>query len=234
MYGWFQSPSTPRRSNWPFCRCDLHVRVRTCETLRLGGRQVLAVGLFDLHLDRHAVAVPARHVRRVEPGHRPVLDDDVLQDLVDGMADVDVAVGVGRAVVQHEARASGARLADRLVDLALLPFLDPAGLALARDRRASGTPYPAGSASSCSRFWYRQACVSLRVGDDSWECGGRVSATQTRASPRNAQTMPARRRHRPESGGSAWRGRDSAPRLAACAGIRPRRAGRRLRRRNRR
>jgi hypothetical protein len=32
------------------------------------------------------------------------LDDDVLEDLVDRVADVDVAVGVGRAVVQHEAR----------------------------------------------------------------------------------------------------------------------------------
>ena len=31
-------------------------------------------------------------------------DDDVLQDLVEGVADMDVAVGVGRAVVQHEAR----------------------------------------------------------------------------------------------------------------------------------
>ena len=64
--------------------------------------------LLDLHLDRHPVAVPAGHVRRIEPRHRPALDDDVLQDLVERMPDVDVGVRVRRAVVQHEARAPGA------------------------------------------------------------------------------------------------------------------------------
>jgi hypothetical protein len=67
---------------------------------------VLAVGLLDLVLDRQAVAVPARHIGRVETGQRLGADDDVLEDLVHRVADVDVAVGVGRAVVQHEARAA--------------------------------------------------------------------------------------------------------------------------------
>ena len=51
------------------------------------------------------------HVRRVEARHRPRLDDDVLQDLVERVADVDLAVGVGRPVVQDElaARPCGAR-----------------------------------------------------------------------------------------------------------------------------
>ena len=57
-------------------------------------------------LDRQAVAVPAGHVGRVEARHRLGLDHDVLQDLVDRVADVDVAVGVGRAVVQDELRAA--------------------------------------------------------------------------------------------------------------------------------
>ena len=49
---------------------DLLGRVGARKALRLLGRQVLAVLLLDLHLDRQAVAVPARHVRRVEAGQR--------------------------------------------------------------------------------------------------------------------------------------------------------------------
>ena len=44
------------------------------------------------------------HVRRVEARHRPRPHDEVLEDLVEGGAEVDVAVGVGRAVVQDEDR----------------------------------------------------------------------------------------------------------------------------------
>jgi len=46
------------------------------------------------------------------------------------MAQVDVAVRVRRTVVQHELRTAGGRLADALVDLLVLPLLDPARLAL--------------------------------------------------------------------------------------------------------
>ena len=48
-----------------------------------------------------AVAVPARHVRRVEAQHVAGLDDEVLEDLVERRADVDLAVGVRRPVVQQ-------------------------------------------------------------------------------------------------------------------------------------
>jgi hypothetical protein len=44
------------------------------------------------------------------------LDDDVLEDLVDRVADVDLAVGVGRAVVQHEARAVQMNIRGREAD----------------------------------------------------------------------------------------------------------------------
>jgi len=96
---------------------------------RLVGRQVLAVQLLDLVLDRQAVAVPARHIGRVEAGQRLRAHDDVLEDLVDGMADVDVAVGVRRAVVEYKPRPPGRGLADLLVELAALPVGDPLRLA---------------------------------------------------------------------------------------------------------
>ncbi len=46
------------------------------------------------------------------------------------MADVNIVVRVRRTVVQDEPRATGRCDADGLVDLRLLPLLDPAGLAL--------------------------------------------------------------------------------------------------------
>ena len=58
--------------------------------------------LLDLPLDGQAVAVPAGGEVHVVAQHQPGADHEVLQDLVQGMADVDRAVGVGRAVVQHE------------------------------------------------------------------------------------------------------------------------------------
>ena len=96
----------------------------------LARRQVLAVLLLDLDLDRHAVAVPARHVGRVETGHRTALDDDVLQDLVDRGPHVDVVVRVRRSVVQYPARPAHRGSADLLVDLLLVPLADPLRLAL--------------------------------------------------------------------------------------------------------
>ena len=109
---------------------DLLAGVGACLLHHFGGGQRLAELLFDLDLDRHAVAVPARHVDGVEAREIARLDDHVLQDLVDRVAEVDVAVRVRRAVVQDELFAATARGADLLVDLLVLPFLDPRRLAL--------------------------------------------------------------------------------------------------------
>ncbi len=68
---------------------------------------VLALGavlLLDLPFDRQAVAVPARHIVGIVAEHLLRARDDVLQDLVERVADMDVAVGVGRAVMQDEFR----------------------------------------------------------------------------------------------------------------------------------
>ncbi|KAG0771844.1 hypothetical protein G6F22_016155 [Rhizopus arrhizus] len=90
----------------------------------------LAPLLLDRDLDRQAVAVPARHVGCIEAGQVARLDDDVLQDLVDRMAEVDAAVGVRRAVVQHEQRAAGGVVAQLLVEPLRFPLRQNARLAL--------------------------------------------------------------------------------------------------------
>ncbi len=77
--------------------------------------------LDDLVLDRQAVAVPARHVRAVEPGHRQRSDDDVLEHLVEQGPHVDLAVGVRGTVVQDLARPAGTSLPDLFVKALLVP-----------------------------------------------------------------------------------------------------------------
>ena len=63
---------------------------------------ILAVLLLDPPFDGQAVAVPTWNVMRVLPAHlaRPV--DDILEDLVQRVADVQMPVRIGRAIMQHE------------------------------------------------------------------------------------------------------------------------------------
>ena len=104
---------------------DEALRVGAAARAHLALRHRLLLGtselLLDVQLDREAVAVPARHVRREAPRHRAVLHDDVLQHLVERRAEVDVAVGVGRPVVQDEARFPGIGRQQTLVDARLRP-----------------------------------------------------------------------------------------------------------------
>ena len=82
---------------------------------------LLAILLLDLPLDRKAVAVPAGHVGRVLAEQGLGADHHVLEDLVHGVAHVDVAIGVRRAVVEDEALPPGARLAQAPVEAHLGP-----------------------------------------------------------------------------------------------------------------
>ncbi len=93
--------------------------------------------LVDLLLDRQAVAVPARHVGRVEAEHRAAPDHAVLQDLVHRRAEMDVAVGVRRAVVEDELGAPRARGADLRLQVHRVPGGETLGLP-AREIRLHG------------------------------------------------------------------------------------------------
>ena len=57
---------------------------------------------LDLPFDRQPMTVPARHVVGFPACHLMRAHDNVFQRLVQRRADVDVAVGVGRPVVEHE------------------------------------------------------------------------------------------------------------------------------------
>jgi len=84
-----------------------------------------AVLLLDLPFDGEAVTVPARHVRRVEPEHLARAHHEILQDLVERGPDMDVAIGIRRAVMQHEQRPALGLGAQAGVKTDLLPALQP-------------------------------------------------------------------------------------------------------------
>ncbi len=112
------------------------------DRLRVGevglGLALLAIMLLlDAPLDRQAMAIPAGHVIGILARHLMRADDNVLQDLIEGVADVDVAVGVGRAVVQHELRAPLAGFAQRRIEAFARPARQNLGLLL-RQPRAHG------------------------------------------------------------------------------------------------
>ena len=111
---------------------DLLRGVRARARLHLSRWQIPAVLFLDQNFDRHAVAVPPRHVLGVEARHLPALDDEVLQRLVQRLAHVDVVVGVRRPVVQDPLRATDRCRADLTVNVLLVPFAHPLGLALGK------------------------------------------------------------------------------------------------------
>ncbi len=111
---------------------DLRERIFTArlpERLRVEFLGIAAKRFLDLVLDRQPMAIPARHVRRIEAVERARLDDDVLQDLVEGVADVDRAVRVRRTVVQDELGSVGRDRAQLVVDPVAFPPGEHLGLA---------------------------------------------------------------------------------------------------------
>jgi hypothetical protein len=89
-----------------------------------------AIVFLDLPFDGQAVTVPAGDVVGVEPGHLARTHHKVLEDLVHRRADVDVAVRVGRTIMEHELRAALRILAELFVELAVFPGFQPGGFLL--------------------------------------------------------------------------------------------------------
>ncbi len=79
--------------------------------------------LIHLDLDRQTVAVPSRHIRRIEAGHGLRLHHKVLDALVQRMPQVDRAVGVRRAVMEDVPWPPRASLTNLVVQPLLLPCL---------------------------------------------------------------------------------------------------------------
>ncbi len=90
--------------------------------------------LHHLVLDRQPVAVPPRHEPARTPLHQRDPHHEVLQALVQQVSEVDVPVGVGRPVVEHERGPPPPRLEHALIQPGRLPSLPARGLALRQVR----------------------------------------------------------------------------------------------------
>ena len=93
-----------------------------------------AVLLLDLPFDRQAVAVPAGHVMGVLAHHLLRAVDDVLQDLVQRVTDMQMAVRIGRAVMQDEFLLLPRLLAQPRLEADLLPALQQQRFLLGQTR----------------------------------------------------------------------------------------------------
>ena len=91
---------------------------------------LLAQLLRDLVFDGQPVAIPARNVGRLHAFHGAGLDDDVFENFVERVTDVNVAIGVGRAVMQNVQRLARSRGLNAFIEPLLHPPLDELRLAV--------------------------------------------------------------------------------------------------------
>jgi hypothetical protein len=78
------------------------------------------------------VAIPSRHIVGIKARHLARTGDDVLQDLVQRVADVEIAIGVRRAVMENVFGLSPALFAQLPVEPHVFPALQKDGFALGR------------------------------------------------------------------------------------------------------
>ena len=93
-----------------------------------------AILLFDLPFNRQTVAVPTRNIVRVKAEHLLAACHEILQNLVQRVADMNIAVRVWRAVMQHETRATGGCLTEAFIEVDLRPARQNFRLALRQAR----------------------------------------------------------------------------------------------------
>ena len=80
--------------------------------------------LLHLELDRQTMAVPAGDIGGIKTVEAGALDDNILEHLVHCMTDMNLTVGVGRAIMKDKFRPAGRGLANHLIEVHLLPLLE--------------------------------------------------------------------------------------------------------------
>src|SRR5215469_6479751 len=112
---------------------EIFLRVlAACAThLRRSHLQFLAAKFFvDFDLNWKAVAIPSRDVWGVEAGHRLRFHNKIFERLIQCVAEVDLAVGIRRAVVQQVLGSTFSRFSNSLINADFLPEFQPFWLVL--------------------------------------------------------------------------------------------------------
>ena len=92
--------------------------------IKIGGC-ALAHLLRDLEFNGQSVAIPARNIRGAIAAHALELNDNVLKDLIEGRANMHIAIGEGRSVVKYEPGCARAQRLNTRVKLGGAPFFEP-------------------------------------------------------------------------------------------------------------
>jgi hypothetical protein len=100
----------------------LRISAACIQDLRDGHFELFAAQLLvDLDFDRKAVAIVAGNIRSIEAGHGFGLDDEVLEALVESVAEMNGPVGVGGSIVEQIDGAAAAGLAQLFIEAQLSP-----------------------------------------------------------------------------------------------------------------
>ncbi len=101
--------------------------------LRRGGilAACLAKLLHHLEFNRQPVTIPARHIRHIFAPHGLKLEDDILERFIECRANVHIAIGEGRAVMQYEGLFGlYVAVSNAGVQILRIPLLEPLRLTL--------------------------------------------------------------------------------------------------------
>ena len=115
-----------------FLTGDLLGSIFAAQLTETAGGHVFTVQFFHHHFNRQPVAIPTGHIRRVKARQRFAADNDVFQNFVYRVSNVNVAVGIGRAIVQNKFGATLGDLAQFLIAFFVLPLLHPSGFAFGK------------------------------------------------------------------------------------------------------
>ena len=116
-----------------FLSLDLLAGIVAALLPELGCRHLmprLADFLLYIELNGQAVAVPTGDIRSINTRQGLGFDDDIFEYLVDGMPHVELAIGIGRAIVKYKGRLALPCLAHLAIQVHLSPRLETLRLAL--------------------------------------------------------------------------------------------------------
>ena len=87
-----------------------------------------AILLFNFPFDGQAMTIPARHIIGIFPQHGLRAVNHIFQNFIQRMTDMQLAIGIGRAIMQHKFRGISPFCPQSFIQIQLLPMRQNLGL----------------------------------------------------------------------------------------------------------
>ncbi len=100
------------------------------ERTKFCGLYSLSMQLLDLVFNWQTMAVPSRDIGCIKTSKRFGFDNNIFKDLVNGMTNMDITIGIRWAIMQDKRRSTLSFLSNFLVQTVNLPLFNPKRLAL--------------------------------------------------------------------------------------------------------